>query len=235
MPTLSKACKSDNFELQNSLKFSFPNIRGLHSNFGDCESFLELNSPDILALCETNLDVSIFSDNFFEMLSSFNPEGFQYSYAWSPSLCEGRTSFCTELISKKLCRFNYLCFPPALLHSVSYFFFNHFPRLCARFLILFHLTQMRFSQSTHLQMCLFLETLTSIIRTGLPILVELTDLVNFSDDLTQMIKFPTWIPDCDSDSPSLLDLFSSDASICFTMAFPALRKFTDHVIVSVFH
>ena len=36
---------------------------------------------------------------------------------------------------------------------------------------------MRFSQSNHL-LCLSLETLTSIIRTGLPILVELIDLVN---------------------------------------------------------
>ena len=36
---------------------------------------------------------------------------------------------------------------------------------------------MRFSQSTHLLMCLFLETLMSIIRTGLPILVILIDLV----------------------------------------------------------
>ena len=35
---------------------------------------------------------------------------------------------------------------------------------------------MKFSWSTHL--CLYLETLTSIIRTGLPILVELIDLVN---------------------------------------------------------
>ena len=38
---------------------------------------------------------------------------------------------------------------------------------------------MRFSRSTHLLMCLPLETLTSIIRTGLPIPVELIDLVNF--------------------------------------------------------
>ena len=37
---------------------------------------------------------------------------------------------------------------------------------------------MRFSRSTHLLLCLSLETLTSIIRTGLPILVELIDLVN---------------------------------------------------------
>ena len=37
---------------------------------------------------------------------------------------------------------------------------------------------MRFSQSTHMLMRLSLETLTSIIRIGLPILVELIDLVN---------------------------------------------------------
>ena len=32
--------------------------------FVDCQSFLELNSPDILALCETTLDHSIDSANF---------------------------------------------------------------------------------------------------------------------------------------------------------------------------
>ena len=47
-----------------TLKLSFTNIRGLCSNFVDFESFLELNSPDILALCETNLDDSIDSGNF---------------------------------------------------------------------------------------------------------------------------------------------------------------------------
>ena len=56
MAILSKACKPDNFESHNSLKLSFTNIRGLRSNFVDCESFLESNSADILALCETNLD-----------------------------------------------------------------------------------------------------------------------------------------------------------------------------------
>ena len=40
------------------------NIRGLRSNFVDCESFLESNSPDILALCEANLDDSIDFGNF---------------------------------------------------------------------------------------------------------------------------------------------------------------------------
>ena len=95
---------------------------------------------------------------------------------------------------------------------------------------------MRFSRSTHLLMFLSLETLTSIIRTGLPILVELIDLVNsviISNDLTQMVNFPMLIPDCDSHSPAPLDLFlSSDASNCSTMAFPPLGN-SDCVVVSV--
>ena len=77
-------------------------------------------------------------------------------------------------------------------------------------------------------MFLSLETLTFIIRTGLPILVEL-----ISNDLTRMVNFPTRIPDCDSHSPALLDLFlSSDASICSTMDFPSFED-SDHVAVSV--
>ena len=84
---------------------------------------------------------------------------------------------------------------------------------------------MRLSQSTHLQMCLSLEILTSIIRTGLPILVELIDLGN-SVTIFQMTLH-------NSHSPTLLDLFiSSDASICFIMTFSLLEN-SDHVLVSV--
>ena len=64
MAILSKACKPDNFESHNSLQLSFTNIRSLRSNFVDCKSCLESNSPDILSLCETNLDDSIDSGNF---------------------------------------------------------------------------------------------------------------------------------------------------------------------------
>ena len=109
---------------------------------------------------------------------------------------------------------SYLCFQPALLHSVK-----------------------PVDWSTHLLMCLSLETLMSIVRTGLLILVELIDLVNFykffiSNDLTQMVNFPTQIPHCDSHSLAYLDLFlSSDAIICSTMAFPPLGQ-SDHVVVS---
>ena len=48
-----------------------------------------------------------------------------------------------------------------------------------------------------------------------------------------MVNFPTWIPDCDSHIPALLDFFlSSDTSICSTMACPPLGN-SDHVAVSV--
>ena len=63
MAILSKGRKPDNFESYNSLKISFTNICDLRPNFVECESFLESNSPDILALCETNLDDSIDSGN----------------------------------------------------------------------------------------------------------------------------------------------------------------------------
>ena len=64
MATLLKGCNPDNFELHNPLKLSFTNIWGLRSSFVECESLLESNSPDILPLCETNLDDSIDSGNF---------------------------------------------------------------------------------------------------------------------------------------------------------------------------
>ena len=152
MAILSKACKPDHFESHNSLKLGFTNIRGLHSNFVECESFLESNSPDNLALCKTNLDDSINSDNF--SVRGYLPiiqKGFQHSYAWSCSLCERRTFFCRRLISRKLCRFllmmDWLYFTQCL---TSFSSIDCLLCRCARFLFLFRLIQMRFSRSTHL-------------------------------------------------------------------------------------
>ena len=114
---------------------------------------------------------------------------------------------------------------------ISFSSIDHLLRLCARFLILFHLKQVRFSRSTHLLMFLSLQTLTSIIKTGLPVLdsggtdraIELCYNFSISNDLTQMVNFPTWIPDCDSHNSALLDLFlTSDASICSPMTLPPL-------------
>ena len=64
MAILSKGCKPDSSESHNSLKLSFTDIRGLRLNFAECESFLQSISPNIPALCETDLDDSIDSGNF---------------------------------------------------------------------------------------------------------------------------------------------------------------------------
>ena len=100
MAILSKACKPDNFELHNSLKRSFMNIQGLCSNFVDCQSFCEPNSPDILALCETNLDDSIDSGNFSVRgyLPLIQKDSSTHVHGLAVYVKEG-------LISRRLCRF----------------------------------------------------------------------------------------------------------------------------------
>ena len=142
MAILSKACKPDNFESHNSLKLSFMNIRGLRLNFVDCESFLESNSPDIIALCETNLDDSIDSGNFSVRgyLSLIRKDSSTHMHGLAVYVKES-LPFVRDL-SLENSAGSYLCFRLALLHSVSYFFFLYrsTSSLLCTVLILFHPT-----------------------------------------------------------------------------------------------
>ena len=95
------------------------------------------------------------------------------------------------------------------------------------------------SQSTQLLRLSF-ETLTSIHKDWLTYSRgtdrpgELCYNFSISNDLTQMVNFPTSIPDCDSHSPAVLHVFIySNASICSTLAFSPLGN-SDHVFVSIF-
>ena len=121
MVTLSKACKPVNFESRNTLKLSFTNIRGLR--FVDCECFLESNSPDILALCETKLDDSIDSGNFSvrSYLPLIRKDSGTYMHGLTVYVKEG-LPFARDL-SLENSADSHLCFRLALLHSVSCFFF----------------------------------------------------------------------------------------------------------------
>ena len=241
MTILSKAYKPDNFESHNSLKLSFTNIRGLRSNFVDCESFLESKSPDILALCEANLDDSIDSGNF--SVRGYLP----LIRKGSGTHMHGVTFYVKEELpfaqdlSLENSADSYLCFRLALLHSVSYFFFLY--------------------QSPSSTLCTVIDSISSTIDEVLSIntsanvfvfgdfnvhhkdwltyssgtdrLGELCYNFSISNDLAQLVNFPTRIPDCDFHSPALLHLFlSSDASICSAMAFPPLKN-SDYVVVSV--
>ena len=140
MATLSKACKPDNFESHNSLKLSFTNIRGLRSNFVDCESFLESNSPDILALCETNLDDSIDSGNFSvrDYLPLIQNGSSCHMHGLAVYVKEG-LPFAQNLEHSAD---SYLCFQWIYFTQwlTSFSSIDHLLRLCTRFLILFHLT-----------------------------------------------------------------------------------------------
>ena len=132
-------------------------------------------------------------------------------------------------------------FLTALLHSVSYFFFNYRSPSSSLWTVFD-------SISANIDEVLSInpsanafafgdfnvhhkDWLTYSGETDRP--GELCSNFAISNDFTQMDNFPTRIPDCDFHSPALLDLFiSSDASICSTMAFSSLGN-SDHVVVSV--
>ena len=124
MTILSKACKPDHFEWHNSLHLTFKNIRCLRLNFVNCESILEPNSSGIHAPCETNLDGSADSDNFFVRgyLPLIQMDSSTHMHGLAVYVKEG-LPFARDL-SLENSADSYLCFQLALLHSASYFFFH---------------------------------------------------------------------------------------------------------------
>ena len=148
--------------------------------------------------------------------------------------------FCTGLISRKLCG-SYLYFRLALIHLVSYFFFLYrspSSSLCTVFLFISSNIDEVPSINPSANVFVFgdfnvhhKDWLTYTGRIDRP--GELCYNFSISNDLIQIVNFPTRILDCDSHNPALLDLFiSSDASICSTMSFSPLAN-SDHIVVSV--
>ena len=136
---------------------------------------------------------------------------------------------------------SYLCFQLVLLHSLSYFFFLYRSPPSS-------LCMVSDSISSNIDEVLLINPSANVFvfgdfsvhhkdwhtypgETDRP--GELCYNFSISNDLTRMVNFPTPIPDCNSHSPALLDLFfSSDTSVCSTVAFPPLGN-VDHVVVSV--
>ena len=136
---------------------------------------------------------------------------------------------------------SYLCFRLALLQLVSYFFFLYSSPSSSSYTI-FDSTSSNTDEVLSINPSgnVFVfgdfnvhqrDLLTYSGRTDRP--GELCYNFSISNDLNQMVNFPTRISGCDSHSPALLDLFlSSDSGICFTTAFPPLGN-SDLVVVSV--
>ena len=222
--------------MHNFPKLSFTNIRGLRSNFVDCESFLESNSPDILALCETNLDDSIDSGNFSVRgyLTLIRKDSSTHMHGLTVYVKEGLV-FARDL-SLENSAGSYLCFRLALLHSVSYFFFLYrspSSALCTVFDSISSNLDEVLSINPSANTFVFgdfnvhhKDWLTYSGGTDQP--VELCYNFSIVNQLTRMINFSIRIPDCDSHNLALLDLFL----VCSTIAFPPLG-ISDNAVVSV--
>ena len=112
---------------------------------------------------------------------------------------------------------SYLCFRLALLHSVSYFFFLYrspSSSLCTVFDSISSNIDEVLSINPSANVFVFgdfnvhhKDWLTYSGGTDRP--GELCYNFSISNDLTQVVNFPTRISDCDSHSPALLDLFLS--------------------------
>ena len=140
MAILSNAFKSDNFQLHNSLKLSFTNIRGFRSNFVDCESFPEWNFLDSLALCETNLGDSMDSGHFSMRgnLPLIRKDSIIHMHGLSEYVKE-ELPF-TRDVSPETSADSYLCFLYFSQCLNSFSSMEHLLFLYGRFLILFCLT-----------------------------------------------------------------------------------------------
>ena len=125
-----------------------------------------------------NLDDSVDSDNFSvrDYLPLVRKDSSTHMHGLSVYVKEG-LPFARDLFLENSAD-SYLRCRLFLLHLVSLFFFLYRSPSSSLCMVFDSISSniMRFSRSTHLLMSL--ETLTSIIRTGLPILVELIDLVN---------------------------------------------------------
>ena len=175
MAILSKACKSHNFEWHNSLKLSIMNIWRLPSNFVSCDS-----------ISSGNFSVR----DYFPLIRKD-----------SSTHMHGLAVYKQDLVLRNSAD-SYLCFRLALLHSVSYFFFLY--------------------QSSSLSLRTVFGSISSNIDEVLSInpsanvfifgdfnihhkdwLIysggtdHLVSCYNFSvsNDLTQLVNFPTRIPD----------------------------------------
>ena len=217
-----------NFETHNSLKLSFTNICGLRLSLVECKSFLESNSPGILALWEINLDDSIDSCSLSVTgyLNLIHKDSMTHMHGLAIYIKEG-LPFAQDL-SLENSTDSYSCFQPALLHSASYFS-SLYQLTCVSLCMVFDFISSNIDEvlpinpSANVFRVYHKDWLTYSGRTDRP--GELWYNFSISSDLTQMVNIPTRIPACHSHSSAHLDLFlSSDASICSTKAFPPLQN-----------
>ena len=223
------------------LSLAFTNIRGIRTNFSHVESFLADSSPDIFALCETNLKPSISNDDL--MIAGYLP----LSRKDSCIHMHGLGVYVREdlplarIPTLEIPEESFMCFRLSLLHSTSYLFFLY--------------------RSPSSQSCSVIDSVSRSIDNAL-LLHPNADILCFGDfnahhsewleyskdidfpgvqvhnfsisqSLTQVINFPTRFPDHGNSNPHLLDLFlTSNPSICNPSCISPLGN-SDHAVVLI--
>ena len=194
---------------------------------------LESNSPDILALCETILDDSIDNSSlsvrgYLPLIQKDSSTHMRGLVVYGKEGLPFARDFSVENSTD-----SYLCFRLALLHSVSYFFFLYrspSSSLCTVF----------DSISSNIDEVLSINPSANVFvfgdfnvhhkdwltysggtdRSG-EFCHNFSYVIIISNDLTQMVNFPTHIPDCDSQSCSFGYLSFFKHQYMFYNGFPS--------------
>jgi len=223
-----------------SFNLSFTNIRGLRSNFSAVESYLLQNSPDLLALCETNLNPAVSSsdlsvDGYYPLIRKDSDSHMLGLGVYLRS----NSPICRE-IRFESSDISFMCFRLAPLHSITFLFVLY--------------------RSPSSQDCTLFDVISDQIDQALSFYPSANIIVigdfnahhtewlgssstdpagnkaqNFclSQSLTQIVNFPTRFPDNPNHFPSLLDLcLVSDPSLCSVSPCSPLGG-SDHAMISL--
>ena len=224
------------------LNICYSNVRGLRTNFPEVQTFLSNKSPDILALCETGLNESIPDCEFdvpgFSRLISKHDHLNRHMHGLGVYIKEGLP--CARETSHEEINSPYMCFRMALLHSTSYLFFLYRPQdegssvfttisnKIDNILIHHPSANINIFGDFNVHHIPWLTHSNRTDNVGV-------DCYNFSIayELSQIISFPTRIPDSPNQFASLLDLFlTSVPEFCTPTQLPPLGT-SDHCTISV--
>ena len=207
------------------LYIAYTNIRGIRTNFSHVESFLSNSSPDIFALCETNLN-SLVSNQPLTVSgylppirkdSSTHMHGLgvyvrdNLPLARIPTLEDPNEPF--------------MCFRLSLLHSTSYLFFlyrspsSQSCSLCGWCCLQKYWWCTRVASQCWNSCLWWFQYPSSRLADTFQWswLTRGWKVYNFSisQSLTQVVDFPTRFPDSGNHNPHLLNLFlTSNPTIC---------------------
>ena len=224
------------------INLSYTNVRGLRTNFSSIQSFLHVNSPDLLALCETNLDDSISDREFdvpgYSTLITKHDHLNRHLHGLGVYIKDGLP--CARDISHEELNSPYMCFRMALLHSTTYIFFLYRPQTEGSSVFTSIANQIDDILINHPSANINVFGDFNVHHVQWLTHSNHTDNVgvecfNFSlaYELKQIIPFPTRVPDTANHFPSLLDLFlTSVPEFCTPTRLPPLGS-SDHCVVSV--